>query len=88
MHPEVLLDIPALRQRSKMLLDTKCSPESAQIGGMLALEILIFLWNWQPQDGRGHSVKEEGPTFVGRAGWKTGKVLISELGRYLGLTIQ
>jgi len=29
---------------------------------------------------RGHSVKERGPTFVGRASWKTGKVLRSELG--------
>jgi len=64
MHPVALLDIPGLMQRSKtmlgreeMLLDTRCSPESAQVGGMLALAILIFLWNWQPQDGRGYSAK-------------------------------
>ena len=58
---------------------------------MLALAILIFLWNWQPQDARGHSVKERGPTFAGRASCKIGKVLRSELGletKVLGLTIQ
>ena len=43
--------------REEMLLDTRCNPESARAGGMLALAILIFLWSWQPQDGRGHSMK-------------------------------
>jgi len=80
MHPVDLLDIPGLMQRSKTMLgheellsDTRCSPELAQVGGTLALAILIFLWNWQPQDGRGYSVKQRGPTFVGRASWKTEK---------------
>jgi len=54
MHPVVLLDIPGLMQRSRtmlgreeMLLDTRCNPESAQVGGMLAMAILIFLSNYQ-----------------------------------------
>ena len=34
--------------REEMLLDTRCSLELAQVGQMLALAILIFLWNWQP----------------------------------------
>lgn len=60
--------------REELLLDTRCSSESAQAGGTLALAILIFLWNCQPQDGRGHSMEERGPTFVasfGRVTWKT-----------------
>ena len=79
MHPVALLDIPALMQRNQemlgreMLLDTRCAPESAQVGSpgeMLALAILIFQWNCQPPDGRGHSVKVRDPTFVGRASWR------------------